>query len=223
MAQDSVNGMSARACFVRSHTTVTEPPLVPEVRLHLASAVTSLWHATESDLQRDQLPPPFWAFAWPGGQALARYVLDHGPAIRGAVVFDFAAGCGVAAIAAALAGAARVVASELDPFAVAALALNADLNGVSLAVQDGDSVGDALAGIDVVLAGDVCYERPMADRVAPWLRTLAAAGKTVLLADPGRAYVPRDGLVACATYAVPTTLELEDREERLTTVWRVEA
>ena len=213
--------MTARASFVRTHTAVTLPPLVPEVRLHLATAVTPLWHATESDLQRDQLPPPYWAFAWPGGQALARHVLDRPDTVRGASVFDFAAGCGVAAIAAAVAGAARVVASELDPFAKAALALNADLNGVRLAVRDGDSVGDPLSGIDVVLAGDVCYERPMAERVVPWLRSLAAAGKTVLLADPGRAYVPHDGLTARATYAVPTTRELEDREERLTTVWRV--
>lgn len=215
--------MTARASFVRTHTTVTVPPLVPEVRLHLATAVTPLWHATESDLQRDQLPPPYWAFAWPGGQALARHVLDRPDVVRGAAVFDFAAGCGVAAIAAALAGAAHVVASELDPFAMAALALNADLNGVRLSVRDADSVGDPLAGIDVVLAGDVCYERPMADRVVPWLRSLAAAGKTVLLADPGRAYAPRDGLTVCATYAVPTTRELEDREERPTTVWRMTA
>jgi len=213
-----VNDPSA---FVRAETTLAAPPLVPEIRLHLASEVVPLWQATEETLTRRGLPPPYWAFAWPGGQAIARHVLDNPDLLRGARVLDFAAGSGLAAIAAAKAGAANIVAAEIDEFALAAIALNARVNGVRVETISEDIVGWPSAW-DVVLAGDVCYERPMAERVARWFAALAAAGTQVLMADPGRAYLPREGLVEVARYEVPTSLDLEDRKQRETIVWRWE-
>ena len=211
--------MSDPSAFVRAETILAAPPLVPEIRLHLASEVVPLWQATEESLTRQGLPPPYWAFAWPGGQAIARYVLDNPALVRGARVLDFAAGSGLAAIAAAKAGATSVAAAEIDPFALAAIALNAALNGVTLETLDEDLIGRPSAW-DVVLAGDVCYERPMAERVAHWFAALAAAGTEVLMADPGRTYLPRRGLVELARYEVPTSLDLEDRSQRETIVWR---
>jgi len=211
-----VNDPSA---FVRAETILAAPPLVPEIRLHLASEVVPLWQATEETLTRSGLPPPYWAFAWPGGQAIARYVLDHPASFIGARVLDFAAGSGLAAIAAAKAGAASVIAAEIDQFALAAITLNATLNGVMVETISEDIVRRPSAW-DVVLAGDVCYERPMAERVAQWFAALAAAGTEVLMADPGRAYLPRQGLVELARYDVPTSLDLEDRAQRETVVWR---
>lgn len=207
--------------FIRANTAIAQPSLVPEVRLHMATEVTPLWEATEATLALINLPPPYWAFAWPGGQAVARLVLDHPELVAGRRVLDFAAGSGLVAIAAARAGAAAVTALEIDALALAVIRLNAELNGVAVEALGEDLVGRALPAFDVVLAGDVCYERPMADRVTPWLRALAAAGKTVIMGDPGRAYVPDSGLEALGRYAVPTSLELEDRVVRETTVWRV--
>lgn len=206
--------------FVRRNTLLTTPPLVPEIRLHLATEVTALWHATEDTLERNNLPPPYWAFAWPGGQAVARYVLDHPESIAGRVVLDFAAGSGLVALAAARAGAARAIACDIDRFAASAMALNAAANGLPLEVRTDDLVGSAADGIDTVLAGDVCYERPMADRILPWFRSLAR-DRLVVIGDPGRAYVPRDGIERLAEYDVPTPLELEDREIRRTFVARI--
>lgn len=204
--------------FIVGHTALTAPPLVPEVRLHLATEVTPLWEATESFLDKTGLPPPYWAFAWPGGQALARWVLDHPQQVRGKRVLSFAAGSGVEAIACALAGAASVEAAEIDAFAIAALGLNAAANGVTVAPVAEDLTAGAQVGRwDLVLAGDVCYERPMADAVLRWLGRL---NTEVVLADPGRAYLPKSGLTALATYAVPTSLDLEDRAERVTVVYR---
>jgi predicted nicotinamide N-methyase len=205
--------------FVRAETVLAAPPLVPEIQLHLASEVVPLWEATEETLTSRGLPPPYWAFAWPGGQAIARYVLDHPDLLRGARVLDFAAGSGLGAIAAAKVRAASVTAAEIDEFALAAIALNATLNGVMVETISEDIVGVPSAW-DVVLAGDVCYERPMAERVARWFAALAAAGTEVLMADPGRAYLPRQGLVELARYDVPTSLDLEDRKQRETVVWR---
>lgn len=213
--------MNDPSAFVRAETTLAAPPLVPEIRLHLASEVVPLWQATEETLTRRGLPPPYWAFAWPGGQAIARHVLDNPDLLRGARVLDFAAGSGLAAIAAAKAGAANIVAAEIDEFALAAIALNARVNGVRVETISEDIVGWPSAW-DVVLAGDVCYERPMAERVARWFAALAAAGTQVLMADPGRAYLPREGLVEVARYEVPTSLDLEDRKQRETIVWRWE-
>jgi predicted nicotinamide N-methyase len=200
---------------------VTAPPLVPEIRLHLATEVTPIWQATEESLARGAVPPPFWAFAWPGGQALARYILDHPEQVAGRSVLDFGAGSGLVAIAAAKAGAARVLAAEIDHFAVAAIASNAALNRVAVSVTTGEVIDTAEPGWEVVTAGDVCYEQPMADRVTAWLGDLARRGCLVLLGDPGRAYLPADGLRECAHYVVPTSRDLEDCESRNGIVWEV--
>lgn len=218
--------MNDIAAFIAAQTTVASAPLVPEIRLHLATAVTPLWQATEATLARDNLPPPYWAFAWPGGQALARYVLDHPDSVRGRRVLDFAAGCGIGALAAAKAGAASVSAAEIDPVASAAMTLNAKLNKATVALVEHDltgSVDDAAGRWDVVLAGDVFYEKPMADRVEPWLRGLARRGVRVLVADPGRAYMPKAGLAEIGRYTVPTSRDLEDRETRETVVYALTA
>lgn len=209
------------AAFVRAQTAVAAPPLVPEIRLHLASEVTALWHATEATLAAGALPPPYWAFAWPGGQALARYLLDDPARARGRRVVDFAAGCGLVAIAAARAGARAVLASDIDAFAAAAMRLNAALNGVAIDVTTDDLTRGPGASWDVVLAGDVCYERTMTEAVLPWLRAHARRGAEVLIADPGRAYAPRDGVAELMRYDVPTSLALEDRTVRSTAVLRV--
>jgi predicted nicotinamide N-methyase len=202
--------------------------LVPEFGLHLATEVTPLWQATEDSLATIGLPPPYWAFAWVGGQAVARYILDHPEVVAGRGVLDFAAGCGLIALAAARAGAQAVTAVDIDPFACAAITLNAELNrpalnGVPVTARAEDVVGRPLPGIGVVLAGDVCYERPMAGAVIPWLRGLAASGVTVIIGDPGRSYLPRTGLTALARHLVPTISDVEDTDAKATTVWRVEA
>lgn len=209
------------ADFVRRNTMVEAPPLVPEIRLHLATEVTPLWQATEESLARGAVPPPYWAFAWAGGQALARYLLDNPQILAGRTVLDFGSGSGLVAIAAAKSGARHVTAAESDHFAAAAIAVNAALNAIPLAVTTADLVGSADCRWEVVTAGDVCYEREMAERVVPWLRALADQGCVVLLGDPGRAYLPSAGLVERARYRVPTSRELEDRDERETVVWQV--
>jgi predicted nicotinamide N-methyase len=209
------------AVFVRRNTAITVPPLVPEIRLYLAAEVTPIWQATEETLARSGLPPPFWAFAWAGGQALARYLLDHPAVVTGRSMLDFGAGSGLVAIAAAKAGAVSVVAAEIDNFAAAAIAANAALNDVEIAVQTADLLDTVNSGWDIVTAGDVCYERPMAERAIAWLRMLTARGTFVLLGDPGRAYLPAEGLIERARYLVPTSRELEDRETRETVVWEV--
>jgi predicted nicotinamide N-methyase len=209
------------AAFVRANTALASPPLVPELTLHLATEVTPLWLATEATLHESGLPPPYWAFAWPGGQALARYILDNPALARGRRVLDFAAGSGVAALAAAKAGASRVAASELDPLALTALALNAAANKATIELVAEDLALHGPEGWDLLLAGDVCYERPMAERIMPWLIAAAAQGIEVLLADPGRAYLPKTGLVECARYVVPTSRELEDRDSRETVIYKL--
>jgi predicted nicotinamide N-methyase len=207
--------------FVRRNTAILAPPLVPEIRLHLAVEIMPIWQATEETLARAGLPPPFWAFAWAGGQALARFLLDRPCIVAGRGLLDFGAGSGVVAIAAAKAGAAPVLAAEIDPFAAAAIAANAALNEASVATTTRDLVDAAQRRWEIVTAGDVCYERAMADRVIPWLRRLAGQGALVLLGDPGRAYLPASGLRERACYRVPTSRELEDRDFRDTLVWEV--
>ena len=207
------------ALFVRSNTAIVAPPLVPEIRLHLATEVTPIWQATEESLARGAVPPPFWAFAWAGGQALARYLLDRPETVAGRFVFDFGSGSGLVAIAAAKAGARSVVAAEIDHFAVAAIAANASLNRVAVTIADPIDTADPRW--EIVTAGDVCYERDMTDRLVPWLRSLAGDGRLVLLGDPGRAYLPTDGLRRLASYTVPTSRELEDSTARDGVVWRV--
>lgn len=212
---------SARADFIRANTTIASPPLVPEIRLHLASAITPLWQATEDTLTQGQVPPPFWAFAWAGGQALARYIIDHPETVADRDVLDLASGSGMVAIAAAKAGARHVTAADIDPFAVVATGLNAGLNGVSIQIESRDLLDRGPAGWGVVTAGDVCYEEPMASRVLAMLRRIAARGRTALLGDPGRAYLPREGLAELARYTVPVSRELEDREAREGMVYEV--
>ena len=208
------------ADFIRAHTTLAHPALAPELTLWSATEITPLWQATEAWLAVRDLAPPFWAFAWPGGQALARHVLDHPELVAGRRVLDFAAGGGIAAIACARAGAASVAAAEIDPLARAAIALNAVENGAAVTVAAEDVVGTP-GQWDLILAGDVCYEAPMTARILPWLRAQARTAE-VILADPGRAYLPA-GLAALARYRVPTTRELEDRESREVTLYRLEA
>ena len=213
--------------FIRAHATLGCPPLVPEIALYLAGDVMELWGDTESLSAAPEsgsiaLPPPYWAFAWPGGQALARYIIDHPERVKGSTVLDFGAGSGLVAIAAAKAGAACVVAAETDPLAVAAIELNATANGVFIEPLGHDIIGTN-ARWDTVLAGDMCYERPLAERLLPWLRILAKEGVHVLIADPGRNYFPKAGVIKLATYSVPTSLELEDREVRETSVYELQS
>jgi predicted nicotinamide N-methyase len=206
--------------FVRLHARLAPAAFVPEVRLHQADEPIGLWELTEGEFRSAQ-PPPFWAFAWAGGQGLARYVLDHPSEVAGRRVLDLASGSGIVAIAAALAGAARVRAVEVDPLAVAAVELNAAANGVAVGasladVLDGD-VGDA----EVVLAGDVFYSRAMADRVMRFLRRAQRGGARVLVGDPGRAFLPRGSFRPLAEYDVPVTEALESARVKRTTVWHL--
>ena len=196
-------------------------PLRPDILLWQATEITPIWQATEEWLQRNGVPPPFWAFPWAGGQAVARLIGDDPALVAGKRVLDFAAGSGLIAIAAMKAGAAAVTAVEIDPFAVAASVMNADLNGVVITALAADIIGQRLPDVDVLLAGDVCYERPFAEAALAWFRDLTRAGIKVLVGDPGRAYLPAQGLDKVATYRVPTTRELEDREVRETNVWQV--
>jgi predicted nicotinamide N-methyase len=205
--------------FIRAETRLRPVPLVPEIALHLADEALPIWQRTEEELGEIGLPPPFWAFAWAGGQALARHVLDHPGIVAGHRVLDFASGSGLVAIAAAKAGAARVEAADIDAFAHAAVALNAQANGVSLHLLTDDIVGEDL-GWDVVLAGDIAYERDTAARVFAWLDALARRGAAVWIGDPGRSYLPRERLEKVADYGVPVSRELEDAEIKCTAVWR---
>ncbi len=204
--------------FIRKHTRLLPVPHAPEIRLHVADEATELWQKTEEELGLTGLPPPFWAFAWAGGQALARYILDHPEIVRGKSVLDFASGSGLVAIAAAMAGARDVVACDIDRFAIASIELNCAANGVAVTALARDIVGED-AAFDCVVAGDICYERELAQRVTVWLAYLADAGATVLIGDPGRSYLPRDRLEPLATYDVPVTRALEDTEIKRTSVW----
>lgn len=205
--------------FIRANTALTAPPHVPEIVLHLADEAHELWLRTEDELEAIGLPPPFWAFAWAGGQGLARYVLDNPQRVAGKRVLDFASGSGVVAIAAAKAGAAAVLAADIDPFCKAAIALNAQANGVTLNFTAEDLIGHS-GDWDVVLAGDVFYDKAFAGQLVPWLHRLNSDGADILIGDPGRAYLPKAGLTALATYQVPVTRMLEDAEIKKTTVWQ---
>jgi predicted nicotinamide N-methyase len=255
------------ADFIRANTIATAPPLVPEVVLHLATEVVPLWRKTEEELEASGVPPPYWAFAWAGGQALARYVLDNPEFVRARRVLDFGSGSGLLSIAAAKAGARDVLAADIDRFACAAIALNCEANfppphfagEVSSERSESDGGGKwvpplppsvlrrfapqdtspALRGRshiveitsadvigssckwDTILVGDMCYERPLAERLLSWLHACIDAGATVLLGDPGRSYFPKSGVTKLRTYHVQTTRELEDREIRETSVYRL--
>jgi predicted nicotinamide N-methyase len=218
-ASMSLPASDHRQAFIVSNTVQSPTLFVPEIRLYMASEATELWEKTESELGEIGLPPPFWAFAWAGGQALARHILDHPNLVRGKRVLDFAAGSGLVAIAAAKCGAAYVTACEIEPFAIDAITLNARENGVVVDAQLGDFVGRD-DGWDVVLAGDVSYERDMAERVTRWLQNLHDRGATVLIGDPGRTYLAREQLEKIAEHDVPVIRDLEDADVKKTAVWR---
>lgn len=207
--------------FILTHTERAAPPACPEITLYLATEITPLWQATESFLQESNLAPPYWAFPWVGGQALSRHILDNPELVQGKRVLDFAAGCGMTAIAAAMMGATTSQAAEIDPMAAAAIALNAEANNVSVEVLLDDVLAKPDCPWDVVLAGDVCYERPMAEKVFAWLRRCAARGADILIADPGRAYLPQTGLMKVAAFTIACSLELEDRTSRDAVVYKV--
>tara|TARA_R110000824_G_scaffold118960_19_gene272596 strand:- start:15795 stop:16469 length:675 start_codon:yes stop_codon:yes gene_type:complete len=207
--------------FIRANTALHEPPLIPEVKLWLASEILPIWQMTEEELQESGLPPPFWAFAWAGGQALSRYILDNPEIVAGKRVLDFGSGSGLIAIAAMKAGAASVLAADIDPFAVAAIHLNSEVNNVSVLGTSDNLVGAANQGWDVILIGDMCYERPLAESIEIWVRGLVAEGATALIGDPGRTYLPKTGLEKLVSYAVMTTRELEDTDVRNTSVWKI--
>jgi predicted nicotinamide N-methyase len=212
--------------FIIRNTRLGAPPLVPEIALYLANAVMPLWEMTEADLERQGLPPPYWAFAWPGGQAVARLILDRPELVKARRVLDLGAGGGVAAIAAMRAGAWQATANDIDALALTATRLNAAANSVAVDTLGRDLLDDSAQGgpardWDIILAGDLCYEKPMAGRVMGWLRAAAGSGVTVLLGDPGRAYAPADGLYKLGDFAVPVSRDLEDRDIRHTVVWQV--
>ncbi|WP_333590906.1 class I SAM-dependent methyltransferase [Brevundimonas sp.] len=207
------------AAFIAANTRLQAVPHAPEIQLWLADEITPIWRLTEEELGEMGLPPPFWAFAWAGGQALARWILDHPEEVAGKRVVDFACGSGLVGIAAMKAGAAGVLCADIDPFCAAAVALNAAANGVDLAFTDRDLLDAPPPPADVVCAGDVCYEKPMTDRVLAWLAQARVQGARVLIGDPGRTYFPRDGLTFLAEYQVPTTRELEDLAVKRSSVW----
>jgi predicted nicotinamide N-methyase len=205
--------------FVLANTRLQPVPHAPEISLWLADEVTPIWRLTEEELGELGLPPPFWAFAWAGGQALARWLLDNPGEVAGRRVVDFAAGSGLVGVAAMKAGAASALCADIDPFCAAAVAANARANGVDLAFTSTDLLAGPPPEVDVICAGDVCYEKPMADRVLAWLGEAKARGTRVLIGDPGRTYFPRQGLTFLAEYRVPTTRELEDQEIKRASVW----
>jgi predicted nicotinamide N-methyase len=205
--------------FVLAHTRLQPAPLVPEVRLHLGAEITPLWEATERELGAVGVDPPFWAFAWAGGQALARYVLDRPEEVAGRTVLDLAAGSGLCAVAAMRAGASAALAADIGPFAGPAVAANAAANGVTVAFTGHDLLGGPPPAVDVVLAGDVFYVRRMAERVLGWLRAAASGGTRVLVGDPRRMFLPAQGLLPLAEYAVPTSRDLESATVTRTAVF----
>jgi predicted nicotinamide N-methyase len=209
-----------RRDFIVANTRLQRPPHVPEIQLHLADEITPIWQMTEEALAEIGLPPPFWAFAWAGGQALARYLLDSPATVAGKRAVDFACGSGIVGIAAMKAGAEKVLCADIDAYCEAAVALNAEANGVACGFTGEDLLhAPPPAWAAVILAGDICYEKPLAERVVAWLRAARAAGATVLIGDPGRSYFPRSGLDKLAEYQVPTTRELEDMAVKKTAVW----
>ena len=209
--------------FIRANTALEAPAMVPEFKLWLASEYVPIWQATEAWLEEQNIDPPYWAFCWPGGQAVARYLLDNPQLVVGKNVIDFAAGSGVSSMAAAKAGAASVLANDIDELSLVAARLNAEANGLAVDTSSADWLAgtDGAPEADVVIAGDVCYEREMSVRALAWLRGHAARGRLVLLGDPGRNYFSAQGLEECARYEIPTSLQLENRGMRETVVWRV--
>jgi predicted nicotinamide N-methyase len=210
-----------QAQFIRTNTKLLAVPLVPEVRLHLAEESLAIWRQTEEELGRMNVPPPWWAFAWAGGQALARYVLDNPALAAGRSVLDLGAGSGLTGITAMQAGAARVLAADTDPFALAAIAFNAAVNEVAIDATGADLLAAPPSGFDLILVGDLFYERALAERVLAFLEAARAKGSAVLVGDPRRSYFPKERFAVVAEYSVPVTRDLEDMEIKHTCVWRL--
>lgn len=207
--------------FIRANTKALAPPLVPEITLLLAEESLPIWQKTEEELGEMNVPPPYWAFAWAGGQALARLILDRPELVIRKRVLDLGSGCGLSAIAAARAGARSVLAADIDAIALAAIGLNAAANGVSVATTGDDLLSNAPMEVEVVLVGDLFYERALADRVLTFIDRAAASGALVLIGDPQRNYFPKGWFEAVAEYRVPVTRDLEDAEIKKTAVWRL--
>jgi predicted nicotinamide N-methyase len=211
----------AAEAFIAANTRPLAPPLVPEILLYLAEESLPIWQKTEEELGELNVPPPYWAFAWAGGQALARYMLDNASLLAGKRVLDLGSGSGLTAIAAMRAGAGEVLAADIDRLALAAVRLNAKLNGVEV----GTTAEDLLAGTpekwDVVLVGDLFYERALAEHVTQFIEQAVARGALILIGDPQRNYFPKGRFTAAAEYRVPVTRELEDAEIKHTAVWRL--
>jgi predicted nicotinamide N-methyase len=216
-----VSGIADHRAFILANTVKLSCPLVPELALHLAHEAVPIWHSTEEELGEIGLPPPFWAFAWAGGQALARYILDHPEFIQGKSGVDLASGSGLVALAALKAGAASVLAADIDPFAASAMRLNADLNGVVLEVTTENLLHAPPRQADFLLVGDLFYEKELAQQVLGWLEQGRAQGARILVGDPGRSYFPKDRFEKRAEYVVPVTRELEDSEIKRTAVWEL--
>jgi predicted nicotinamide N-methyase len=213
--------VSTPTTFILANTTLLPVPLTPEIQLHLAHEAVPLWQKTEEELGEIGLPPPFWAFAWAGGQALARYVLDNPVTTKGKSVVDLASGSGLVAIAAMKAGAAQVLAADIDTFAVSAMAINAEANGVTINTTSDDFLQSPPPHVDIILVGDLFYEKSIAEKVFAWLSAAKAQGTQVLIGDPGRSYLPKDKLTKLAEYNVPVTRDLEDAEIKRTAVWTI--
>lgn len=207
------------SAFILQNTRLQAVPHAPEISLWLADEITPIWRLTEEELGELGLPPPFWAFAWAGGQAVARWLLDNPSEVAGRTVLDFATGSGLVGIAALKAGADSVLGTDIDPFCGAAVALNAEANAVDMRFTDRNLLDAPPPPVDVICAGDVCYEKPMTERVLDWLGQARANGTRVLIGDPGRTYFPKSGLDFLAEYRVPTTRELEDLEIKRSAVW----
>jgi predicted nicotinamide N-methyase len=213
----------SKSAFILQNTSVMAPPLVPEVKLHLAHEAVPLWQKTEEELGEMGLPPPFWAFAWAGGQALARYVLDHSNMVENLRVLDLATGSGLVAIAAAQAGCASIIAADIDEFATTAAGMNAELNQVNLEIKLEDLLPLPPPSADLILVGDLFYEKTLAARCLAWLRHAQVQGARILIGDPGRSYLPKEQLEKLVEYNVPVTRDLEDAEIKRTSVWELKA
>lgn len=208
--------------FIHDNTKLLSPPLVPEIRLHLAEESLPIWQKTEEELGEINVPPPFWAFAWAGGQALARYLLDNPVLVVGKTVLDLGSGSGLTAIAPMMKGAKSALAADIDGIALQAVKMNAAVNGVTVETTADNLLAAPPKPFGVTLVGDLFYERPLAEAVLKYIEAAAAGGSLVLIGDPQRNYFPRGRFTQVAEYNVPVTRELEDNEIKRTAVWRLD-
>jgi predicted nicotinamide N-methyase len=221
MTRLALDDTAACRAFIAAETVLQSPPLVPEIRLHLASDSLAIWRKTEEELGAMNVPPPFWAFAWAGGQALGRYLMDQPSLAAGKSVLDLGAGSGLTAVAAAQIGARTVLAADIDPLSIAAIELNAAANGVAVATTNANLLAEPPPAVDLLLVGDLFYERPLAERVLDWITAARANGAQVLIGDPQRSYFPVGRFLERARYRVPVSRDLEDAEIKNTAVWEL--